>query len=51
MWAEKSSTHPKNEKTFLKFAQNGYICQYVNNHYTKFEYKGMKTFGVADYTN
>ena len=23
----------------------------VNNHYAKFEYKGMKTVGVTDYTN
>ena len=23
----------------------------MNNHYAKFEYKGMKTVGVADYTN
>ena len=25
--------------------------QCVNNHYTKFEYIGMKTVGVTDYTN
>ena len=25
--------------------------QYVNNHYAKFELKGMKTVGVTDYTN
>ena len=25
--------------------------QCVNNHYAKFEYKGMKTVGVTDYTN
>ena len=29
----------------------GAHLQYVNNHYTKFERKGMKTFGVTDYTN
>ena len=23
----------------------------VNNHYGKFEYKGVKTLGVTDYTN
>ena len=23
----------------------------MNNHYTKFEYKGMKTVEVTDYTN
>ena len=25
--------------------------QYVNNHYAKFEYKGMNIVEVADYTN
>ena len=25
--------------------------QYMNNHYAKFEYKGMKTVGSLDYTN
>ena len=25
--------------------------QCVNNHYAKFEYKGMKTIRVTDYTN
>ena len=25
--------------------------QCVNNHYAKFEYKGMKTVRVTDYTN
>ena len=25
--------------------------QCMNNHYEKFEYKGMKTIGVTDYTN
>ena len=25
--------------------------QCENNHYAKFEYKGMKTVGVTDYTN
>ena len=25
--------------------------QNVNNHYAKFEYKGMNTVGVTDYTN
>ena len=24
--------------------------RYVNNHYAKFEYKGMKTVGNTDYT-
>ena len=25
--------------------------QCVNNHYAKFEYKGINTVGVKDYTN
>ena len=29
----------------------GAHLQCVNNHYAKFEYKGMKTVGVAEYTN
>ena len=29
----------------------GAYLQYVNNHKAKFELKGMKTFGVTDYTN
>ena len=29
----------------------GAHLQYVNKHYAKFEYKGMKSFGVTDYTN
>ena len=44
---------PKNEK---KYSWNvhkieGAHLQCVNNHYAKFEYKGMKTVGVTDYTN
>ena len=27
------------------------MFQCMNNHYAKFEYKGMKTVGVTDYTN
>ena len=27
------------------------MCECVNNHYAKFEHKGMKTFGVTEYTN
>ena len=40
----------------LKYSQNvhkiegGYL-QCVNSHYAKFEYKGMKTILVTDYTN
>ena len=29
----------------------GAHLQCVNNHYAKFEYKGLNTVGVADYTN
>ena len=29
----------------------GAHLQCMNNHYSKFEYKGMKTVGVTDYTN
>ena len=29
----------------------GAHLQCVNNHYAKFEYKGMNTVGVSDYTN
>ena len=39
----------------LKYLSNvhkigGAHLQCVNNHYAKFEYKGMKTLGVLDYT-
>ena len=30
---------------------DGAHLQCVNKHYTKFEYKGLKSFGVSDYTN
>ena len=29
----------------------GAYLQSVDNHYAKFEYEGMKTVGVTDYTN
>ena len=29
----------------------GAHLQCVNNHYAKFEYKGMNTVGVTDYTS
>ena len=40
----------------LKYLSNvhkigGAHLQCVNNYYAKFEYKGMKTVGVTDYTN
>ena len=46
------STALKNKKLFIKCAQkeDAHI-QYVTNHYAKFEYTGMKTFGATDYTN
>ena len=47
-----SSTPAKYVKIFIKCAQiGGAHVQCMNNHYAKFEYKGMKTFGVTDYTN
>ena len=30
---------------------DGALLQYVYNHLAKFECKGIKTFGVTDYTN
>ena len=49
------STSVKNEKIFIKCAQNGKMggahLQCVNNHYAKFENKKMKTVGVTDYTH
>ena len=30
--------------------KKGVHLQCVNNYYAKFEYKGMKTFGVGEYT-
>ena len=38
----------KKKKNVIKCAQN---LKCVNNHYAKFEYKGMKTVGVTDYLN
>ena len=47
-----SSTPIKNEKKIKQPHKivNAYL-QCVNNHYAKFEYKGMNTVGVTDYTN
>ena len=43
---------PKNEKISIECAKvEGVHLQFVNNYYPEFEYKGMKTFGVTDYTN
>ena len=42
----------KNKKMFIKCAQNrGAYVQCMNNHYAQFEYQGMETVGVTDYTN
>ena len=53
----KSNT-PNNKKIFIECAQNkrytSSMCEHlqcVNNHYAKFEYKGMKTSVVTEYTN
>ena len=47
-----SSTPVKNKKENMKRAKmEGTHLQYVNNHYLKYEYKGMNTVGVTDYTN
>ena len=44
--------NPQNEKICIKCSRNGRCTfQCVNNHCAKFEYKGMKTVGVTDYTN
>ena len=47
-----SSTPVKNEKKIMKRHKiGGAHLQCVNNHCAKFEYKGMNTIGVTDYTN
>ena len=47
-----SSTPIKNEKKMKQFHKvGGAHLQCVNNHYVKFEYKGMNTVGVTYYTN
>ena len=35
----------------IKYKKGGAYLQCVNKNYAKFEYKGMKTVGVTDYTN
>ena len=48
----KFNTHQKREnkmRQFYKIRVAHFQC--VNKHYTKFEYKGMNTVGVKDYTN
>ena len=47
-----SSTPIKNKKILSNVHKVGRAhLQCVNNHYAKFEHKGMKTVGVTDYTN
>ena len=47
-----SSTPVINEKKLLNMHKiDGAHLQCVNNNYAKFEYNGMNTFGVTDYTN
>ena len=45
------NTPPEMKKILMVHKIGGAHHQCVNNHYTKFEYKGMKTFRVTDYTN
>ena len=48
-----SSTPIKKKKKTMKQSHKieGAHLQCVNNHYAKFEYKGMNTVGVKDYTS
>ena len=48
----KFNTH-KNDKKIMKRVHKikGAHLQCVNSHCKKFEYKGMNTVGVTDYTN
>ena len=41
----------KIKKSWNVYKIGGAQLQCMNNHYAKFEYKGMKTVGVTDYTN
>ena len=47
----KFNTNQKLEKMKQLQKIDGEHLQCVNNHYAKFEYKGMNTVGVTDYTN
>ena len=47
----KFNTHQKWEKMKQYHKIWGAHLQCANNHYAKFEYKGMNTAGVTDYTN
>ena len=47
-----SSTYLKNEKKIMRCSHNvGAHLQYVYNHYAKFEYKGLNTVVVTEYSN
>ena len=50
---EKMSKFNTRKKYYLSnvLRIGGAHLQCVNNHYAKFEYKGIKTVGVTDYTN
>ena len=45
--------HPSKMRKYLSNVHKigGAHLQCVNNHCAKFEYKGMKSVGVTDYTN
>ena len=52
----RSPPPPPQKKKEKKYSRNGHKIggshfQCVNNHFAKFEYKGMKTVGVTDFTN
>ena len=48
---EKCSTPVKNEKKINVHKIGGAHLQCVNNHYAEFEYKGLNTVRVSEYTN
>ena len=47
----KFNTRQKLEKKYDTCKIEGAHLQCVNNHYAKFEYKGINTLGVTEYTN
>ena len=51
-WEMSKFYNHQNEKKMKQFHKIGDAhLQCVNNHYAKFEYKGINTVGVTDYTN
>ena len=44
-----SNTGKQNQTLLLTWVADAHL-QCVNNHYTKFEYKGMKSVWIAHYT-